>query len=707
MSNQFIYPPSPKGISPTLTEPSNAYKRQVKTVTTSIITFIIVYIVLFLASIALTIACGFVGILLFSKFSYSGVFILGLGLVGFGLLTIFFLIKFMFAIKKEDTSELIEISEEDEPDLYKFIYQIAEDTKAPKPKKIFLSHNVNAAVFYDSSFWSMFFPIRKNLLIGVGLVNGLSLSELKAVLAHEFGHFSQRSMKLGSYVYQSNRVIYNMLYENESWSKTAEVISASHWAGSIAASLSTLLIRQIMSVLQFFYVSINKKQLSLSREMEFHADAVAASVAGSDITIHALRRADFAEIAFNSTLSWCSQLVDDNQKIDNIYEGQTTIIKYMVAKHNLTFSNDLPVITDQYLASHQTSRVVYKNQWASHPSQEEREENLRSINVDAVNVEDSAWNVFTNSKHWQLYFTEQLYNQVEFKSEVQIVSSQALLDKIEENEQEYALPAIFEDFYSQRLIGNFDLETEPESLRPWNSLMNQEAMLLKDRILANAKDIEVLKSIQSGEIDVISFDFDGKKYKKEGAESWIHQLTKEQEIDTAQLNQLDAEIYWYVSKHNSDESENFKQHYRNFFKVKKIKEDFLAEATKDAEFIMPFLMNSLEDTSINFNYYHEEYKKAEPGLMSQFEEFKKNGIFDGIRTEELKRSMNSFMGGEYHQLPLREMFYKVYHLLGDTINHLSYRELQAQKAALELQAQLYRKSGLMVPKKTEMEGIIL
>ena len=65
----------------------------------------------------------------------------------------------------------------------------------------------------------MFFPVRKNLQIGLGLVNIVSVSEFKAVMAHEFGHFSQRSMKVGSYVYNVNKVIFNMLYENESYQK--------------------------------------------------------------------------------------------------------------------------------------------------------------------------------------------------------------------------------------------------------------------------------------------------------------------------------------------------------------------------------------------------------------------------------------------------------------------------------------------------------
>ena len=58
---------------------------------------------------------------------------------------------------------------------------------------------------------SLFWPTGKDLLIGLGLVNILNLSEFKSVLAHEFGHFAQKSTRLGGYVYTANRLIYDLV----------------------------------------------------------------------------------------------------------------------------------------------------------------------------------------------------------------------------------------------------------------------------------------------------------------------------------------------------------------------------------------------------------------------------------------------------------------------------------------------------------------
>ena len=37
----------------------------------------------------------------------------------------------------------------------------------------------------------MFLPVKKNLTMGLGLINSTTVSELKSILAHEFGHFSK------------------------------------------------------------------------------------------------------------------------------------------------------------------------------------------------------------------------------------------------------------------------------------------------------------------------------------------------------------------------------------------------------------------------------------------------------------------------------------------------------------------------------------
>src|SRR5436190_349521 len=120
-------------------------------------------------------------------------------------------------------------------------------------KHIFIFADVNAGVFYHSSFWSMFLPVRKNLEIGLGFVNSVNISEFKAVMAHEFGHFSQRSMKLGSFTYNVNKVIYNMLYDNNSYSSFLQKWGSISGYTAIFASITVKIATGIQYILRQMY----------------------------------------------------------------------------------------------------------------------------------------------------------------------------------------------------------------------------------------------------------------------------------------------------------------------------------------------------------------------------------------------------------------------------------------------------------------------
>lgn len=106
----------------------------------------------------------------------------------------------MFFFRKStiDRSGWLEIAEEEEPKLFELIESISKEIGTNFPQKVYLGIGVDAMVFYDSNFRNLFFPSRENLMIGLGLVNSMSESELKAILAHEFGHFTQRSLNVYS-----------------------------------------------------------------------------------------------------------------------------------------------------------------------------------------------------------------------------------------------------------------------------------------------------------------------------------------------------------------------------------------------------------------------------------------------------------------------------------------------------------------------------
>src|SRR5262245_25430225 len=130
------------------------------------------------------------------------------GALAAGLFAVF-LVKGLFKGQRVERTELIPLDEDDHPQFFAFVRRVYQDTRSAAPRHVYVAAHVNAAVIYDSSLLNLVVPPKKDLLIGLGLVNVVTLTEFKAVLAHEFGHFAQRSGGLGSYLYVANRVMYD------------------------------------------------------------------------------------------------------------------------------------------------------------------------------------------------------------------------------------------------------------------------------------------------------------------------------------------------------------------------------------------------------------------------------------------------------------------------------------------------------------------
>ncbi|QBG89964.1 hypothetical protein EYC54_00415 [Xanthomonas oryzae] len=121
-------------------------------------------------------------------------------------LAVFIAKALVFNKRAERDTRALELTPAEQPALLAFLHQLAADAGVPRPHKVYLSAQVNAGVFYDLSLINLLLPSRKTLDIGLGLVNVLNLGELKTVLPHEFGHFSQRTMAVGRWVYIAQQI---------------------------------------------------------------------------------------------------------------------------------------------------------------------------------------------------------------------------------------------------------------------------------------------------------------------------------------------------------------------------------------------------------------------------------------------------------------------------------------------------------------------
>src|SRR5207302_1007977 len=187
-------------------EYAESYRKQENRLLAGLFVFLIFYI-------GAVILFGMVGVWCFLTLAkWPIVKIVGMVVCGTFFL---FLVKGFFKRHPMNKEMHIEITEDEHPILFGFIHQLCEELGAPEPHKVFVSPDVNAAVMPRTSLLNLFVEPKKDLLIGMGLVNCVNLSEFKAVLAHEFGHFSQSAMA-SSYTYVASRIIGDLV-DGEDW----------------------------------------------------------------------------------------------------------------------------------------------------------------------------------------------------------------------------------------------------------------------------------------------------------------------------------------------------------------------------------------------------------------------------------------------------------------------------------------------------------
>lgn len=475
------------------------FKKNAAKAVWAIVLFILTYLFLFTLVFLFAALCITGGICVFMLRPGFISLLVGMGVGILGLSVLIFLIKFLFKKHRSDTTHYAEIVREQEPKLFGIIDDVVGEIKVGFPKKVYLSEDVNAGVFYDSSFWSMFIPVPKNLNIGLGLINSVTVQEFKSILAHEFGHFSQKSMKIGSYVYNVNMVIHNMLYDNESFEKAVR-----HWAQisgifSFFVWIAAMIIRGIQWVLLKLYDYLNVKYLALSREMEFNADEVAANITGYMPVKEALLRTDLSKYAYDVVLNFYEGKIPENKKSKNIYREHQFVMNFLAEDMDIPMKNGFPLVSGYDLNKYNRSKLNIKDQWVSHPTTAERIMALEKQGVEREydsKYDKPAVSLLTGAEETEQKMTEKLFEKVSYKEEPSFLSYE---DFIAELSEVYLknFPDIYNDYYNDRNPALFDPENIvcEDSDETIGTLFSKTAVERVYNSLGLENDIHILNDI--------------------------------------------------------------------------------------------------------------------------------------------------------------------------------------------------------------------
>jgi len=417
-----------------------------------------------------------------------------------------FMLKGFFFVKRGGDSGALEITPAQQPRLFEFLYGLADEAGAPRPHRVFLSAHVNAAVFYDLSILNLFFPSKKNLEIGLGLVNVLNQGELKAVLAHEFGHFAQRAMAVGRWVYIAQQIAGNLVARRDAWDNFLN--SWSQWDIRVAwvAWLLRIVVWSIRSLVDSAFGLVIMIQRALSREMEMQADLVAVSLTGSDALVHALHLLQAADDSWGRAASFAMDEKAAGRVTPDLFTLQTYLMEKMATLLNDQSYAKVPPLPTLNPEQHRVFKAELARppkMWLTHPLNHEREENAKRRYVAAVIDQSMAWDMFDDATSLRAQVTAKFMEADASK----VVDNQILLKSLDKQFNREHLKSHYRGVYygrsPVRAVGNIaDLYDNNRvfQLSDLDALYPESLSQDIEQLGQLEKELEQLRAIQAGHL---------------------------------------------------------------------------------------------------------------------------------------------------------------------------------------------------------------
>jgi Zn-dependent protease with chaperone function len=342
-----------------------------------------------------------------------------------------FMVKPLFLLRRGGNPDDLEITAAEQPRLFEFLHRLADETGAQRPHRVVLAPDVNAAVFYDLSLLNFLLPTRKNLMVGLGLVNALTLGEFKAVLAHEFGHFTQRSMAVGNWVYVSRQLAGHIVARRDALDHLLSHLSGGDLRIAWIGWTLRLIVWSVRSLVDTLFRAVILSQRALSREMEFQADRVAVSVTGSDAVVHGLFRLAAADEAWDLAMVHAEREAAAGRLVPDVFALQTRIderVRVILDKPDLGVPPPVPATAPERHRVFAPAFAAPPRMWATHPSNVDREEAAKRLYVAAPLDDRSAWALFVDADALRARVTRHVLPPTEGASTVSCDEALARLD---------------------------------------------------------------------------------------------------------------------------------------------------------------------------------------------------------------------------------------------------------------------------------------
>ena len=219
------------------------------------------------------------------------------------------------------------------------------------------------------------------------------------------------------------------------------------------------------------------------------------------------------------------------------------------------------------------SRVVVKDQWASHPSTEERNIFIKTLNIESTDsISEKPWLLFDNPEILQKKLTEILFINVKYKGPVNTLDFTTFKEKYYNEFISRTFQKEYNGFYDNRKISMFNLkeifvEDHPK-FKSFNELFTSENCSLANDLEMLNSDIDLLNEISANLKIIKTFDYEGRKYISIEAPTLVKKLEDERASLKGRILEIDKEVFKFFKARTSDNrSSILESKYEKYFMV--------------------------------------------------------------------------------------------------------------------------------------------
>lgn len=574
-------------------------------VITWMIIFLVLYLPLVLLVLASAVGCvwgvvasviaiideevflGIIGIIFFVAIGFFLVYPFSMGIL-----------RPFFVLYKSGRDERIEITETEAPELVNLIHKIADLTKNERPKHIYVSAAANACVFFDTKFSNIFFHVKKNIEVGLGVFRHMSIAETVSCIAHEFGHFSQDTMRWGTVVHILNTLIVNLMSVNDRWNTTVNKLINFPWiigqgiVMSLACKGAGWLLYGItigyMSIMEAIYKKIQLAHLELSRKMEYEADAVSARIVGSDVYVSFASKLMELSKRENAFLGMTQRMASRNLLVGDYWNAYSKTDNYIAELTNSKINSQTRL--SEPLNQVEDTKLVFEAIYSSHPDWNSRITAIKTANYPkAIEFEGKAWDLIPQSVKDKVakQSLDDLSSICDSENPVKTVNDEELTNIIEHDNYWYQYAPYF-----QRDIIEFDYNActpNPTSIE----LEDKETISILNKFNAAKSDYENAQALCYND-DIKKAIYQGVVYKTSQLPMDIIKSEYEQQKQLVQ--QIDKRICEYAMSRVSDIG-FIKEAYRRLFYAQGFVDSFETLVTKQQNETISILNKSASNTN--------------------------------------------------------------------------------------------------------------